>query len=213
MKVFSFNKDQASKQDAPRSISQNGAYIGKIVQAEMYETQNGAQMFEAFFKTSDGSCTIQMCVCDKEGNETYQVGYLQSLMGLLGVQKLELRTGTATNFKDNTTYETTRIPSIENKPIGVLFVKEIDCYTNKQGETKEIWNMRVVSFFDAVTKQTFHEKDANKDAKFIEARLNGLKDRKTKRYIDWINSQQKNNAYDENHQQTKNDFLDDDIPF
>lgn len=211
MKTFSFDKNQASKQDAPRSISQNGAYIGKIIQAEMYQTDSGAQMFEFIFNANGSNCLISMCVCDKTGKDTFQVGYLHALMGLLNIKTLNTVYGKAKNFKDNTEYETYRIPSIENRPIGVLLEKEIDCYTNKQGETKEIWNMRVVSFFDANTKKTFHEITEGKEAKSIEARLKVLKDRQTKRYIEW--KQRSSGSNYNNGYQAQDNFPDEEIPF
>ena len=213
MKNFSFNREQASKQDAPRSLSANGAYVGKIVQAEFYDSNSGAQMFECVFNCEGANTKLQMCVVDKHGNDTFQVGFLQSLMGLLGLSELKSQAGKAKDLRDGTIYDTYRIPSIENKPIGILLQKEMDVYTNKNNEQKEVWNMRIISFFDAETNQTYHEKANNQPAKTIEARLAQMKDRTTKRYDEWKRTQSNQGAYAQGYETAQADDYYDEVPF
>lgn len=173
MKNFTFNADAAARQDAPRSIVKSGAYIGKIIQAEMYESKQGAQMLELGFVTAESHARLGMCLVKADGEETFQVGLLQSLMGLVGAQNATHVAGKVRD-RDGSIRDGFRVPTLENKTVGIVLQREDDLYQTANGEYKEYFAMRIVAFYDAVTMQTYHEKAGGKEAKKTQERIDKL---------------------------------------
>ena len=186
MQVITFNQASAKSADAPRAINTTGKYVGGIVTAEIYDTDSGAEFIELIFKDTDsGSLSrINTCIKAKDGSETRSMGMIQALMGIVGAAQLTPTKGYFPN-SDGTKREGFHLPEIEKKPCGLLLQRQNDCYTAKNGEVKEFWQMVIASVFDAQTGQTYHEKAAGKPAKAIEQRLARLSDYDTKRLKQW----------------------------
>lgn len=208
MQTIPFNQLAAKNADAPRAISQTGKYIGGILTAEMYETESGAEFIELIFEDSETNALarINTCIRAKDGTETRSMGQIQALMGIVGATELTPVAGTFLQ-QDGSKREGFHLPQIEKKRCGMLLQRQNDCYTNKQGEVREYWQMVIASVFDSQTGQTYHEKEAGKPAKSIEMRLARLTDYDTRRLKEW--RAQKGQTKSE----PAESFPDDDIPF
>lgn len=181
-----FNKQKAIKADAPRSINTSGAYVGTIAQCEIYETEKGANMIRFAFMSQDGSLTfVPMCITGTDGTETFSMGILQAMMGILGVEKLQPVAGKV-KARNGELFDGHRVPALEKKQIGMLLQRVNDVYNEK-----ESYQMQCVSVFAPVSRQTYHEMAEGKEAQAIDKRLANLHDKDSKRLQDWRASGQK----------------------
>ena len=208
MQTIPFNQLAAKNADAPRAISQTGKYIGGILTAEMYETESGAEFIELIFKDSETNALarINTCIRAKDGTETRSMGQIQALMGIVGAKEITPTEGTFLQA-DGSNRKGYHLPELEKKRCGLLLQRQNDCYTNKQGEVKEFWQMVIASVFDSQSEQTYHEKEAGKPAKSIDMRLSRLTDYDTKRLKEWRSQKGQSKSA------SAEPYPDEDIPF
>lgn len=210
--TISLDVNKAKAVDAPRTISKSGQYIGTIAQAEMHETQSGANMLGLVFMGEDGSTTfLNLCLTTGDGKETFNMGVLHAMMHLLEVAEIQAVPAKVKNRKGEIE-NGHRVPALEKKRIGLLLQRVDDVYNDKQ-----TYNLNVVSVFDPVTGKTSHETQSGKEAKQIAQRLEKLTDRKTQRLLDWLASGGNATGFESANRelQSKNtvDDLGEDIPF
>lgn len=206
------NPQKANGVDAPRSIAKSGKYIGTIAQAEMHETKNGANILGLVFLCEGSTTFLNLCLTKADGTETFNMGILHAMMHILNVDSIQAVAGKVKNRKGEME-DGYRVPAIERKQIGLLLQRVNDLYNEK-----EIYNLNIVSVFDATSCRTSHEIQNNKEAKQIEARLEKLQDRTTDRLAQWKASGQADNGFESANRelQTTSNGLDDlgeDLPF
>jgi hypothetical protein len=211
MQAINFDDKTARKADAGQFISQSGGYVGTILQCRMWETQNHAQMIELLFKDDDERhLWILMCLISGKGEQTFDYPRIQALMGLLGKTVLNPEPAKVRR-RDGGVDDGFRCKAIEKSRIGIVVQRLNDIY-EVNGEVREGHPMRLVSFFDAQTRQTYHEKADNKPAKDTDARIKNLKEFvNTKAYDDWKNGFA-NNGFESQARSSAED-LGEDIPF
>ena len=144
--TLTLDTKKANSVDAPRSISKTGKYVGTIAQAEMHETQSGANMLGLVFMGEDGSTTfLNLCLTTGDGKETFNMGVLHAMMHLLEVAEIQAVPAKVKNRKGEIE-NGHRVPALEKKRIGLLLQRVDDVYNDKQ-----TYNLNVVSVFDPVT--------------------------------------------------------------
>ena len=182
--LTSFSADPQSAINADRSggISESGAYVGVLKQAETYVTQNGAQMMRFWFATKDGQETwTDLCVLKKDGTAAWGLDLFNSMMVCMGVQAADATPGRARQRNGQINENAMRIRNVENKPIGLLLQRENDTYQDQKTlEWKPTYRMNIVRAFDPVTRKTASEMLQNKEAHNIENALKTLKDKDRK---------------------------------
>lgn len=184
MQAINFDEQSANRADIGQFITQTGDYVLTIAQCRMYETQNKAQFIEFLFKSDDDmSLWLNVCLFSKKGEQTFDYPKIQAAMGLLGKTVLNPEPAKV-RLRNGEIGEGFRCKSLEKCRIGVVVQRQNDVY-----EGKERHPMRLISFFDAQTRQTYHEKLNNKPAKTTDGRVKNLKDSvNTKAYEDWKNN-------------------------
>lgn len=188
--TLTLDTKKANSVDAPRSISKTGKYVGTIAQAEMHETANGANMLGLVFVCEGSTTFLNLCLTTADDKETFNMGIVHALMHILGIDQVQAVHGKVKNRKGEVV-EGFRVPALEKKQVGLLLQRVDDVYNEKQ-----IYNLNVVSVFDAVTGKTSHEILGGKEAKQIAERLEKLTDRKTQRLIDWLASGSASNGFE-----------------
>lgn len=214
MQAINFNEQSARRADSGQFITQSGGYVGTILQARMWETPKGAQMMELLFKDDDGLIVwLPMCLVSGEGKETFDMPRIQAAMGLLSKTVLNPEPAKVRR-RDNQVEDGYRCKSLEKCRIGIVVQRTNDIY-EVNGEVRERHPVRLVSFFDAQTRQTYHEKADNKPAKATDQRIKNLKESvNTKAYEDWKKGSA-NNGFESPARTQANsiDNLEEDIPF
>lgn len=211
MQPINFDDKSARKADAGQFINQSGEYVGTILQCRMWETEKHAQMLELLFKDdTERYLWLPMCLISGKGEQTFDYPRVQALMGLLGKTVLNPEPAKVRR-RDNEVEDGYRCKAIEKNRIGIVVQRLNDVYESN-GEMKERHPMRLVSFFDAQTRQTYHEKVDNKPARDTDARVKNLKEFvNTKAYVDWKNGAA-NNGFESPARQSV-ETLEEDIPF
>ena len=75
------DKVSAIRSETPARIFETGAYKGKILQAEQYETKNGAAMLRFYFESNDGATAwLSLCIVKSDGEEAFGMGIFQSML-------------------------------------------------------------------------------------------------------------------------------------
>lgn len=196
MQVINFDDKSARRADAGQFITQSGEYVGTILQFRVYDGKSGSQMIEIFFKEDDGRYLwLPMCLISSKGEQTYDYPKIQALMGLLSKTVLNPEPAKIRRH-DGSINDGYRCKDIEKLRIGIVVQRLNDIWV-VNGEVKERHPVRLVSFFDAKTRQTYHEKADNKPAKATDARVKSLKESvNTKAYEDFYSGSSVGNGFE-----------------
>lgn len=182
--LTSFTADHQSAINADRSsgISESGAYVGIIKQAETYVTPGGAQMMRFLFASRNGQETwTDLCVIKKDGTAAWGMDLFNAMMVCMGVTVANATPGKALRRNGSINGDAMRIRSVEQKPIGLILQRENDTYTDQQtGEVKPTYRMNILRAFHTETRKTASELIEGKDAQKVDATLKSLKDKDRK---------------------------------
>ena len=75
------DKAAAIRSEPPARIFETGAYKGKILQAEQYETKSGAAMLRFYFESNEGATAwLSLCIVKSDGEEAFGMGIFQSML-------------------------------------------------------------------------------------------------------------------------------------
>lgn len=175
---FARNDQSARSLDGGTYITKSGAYIGKITQAAVGVSDNGAQYIEMAFKENDGRvCFSRLFLTKKDGTESFGRKILDALLVVLNVQKADVVEGkvytrdssAAGGYRVDQGY---RLPAIEGKPVGVVFQRE-----EREYKGKRTYQMNFLTPFDPQTERVAKEILDGSEAKLLAERLKNLKDK------------------------------------
>lgn len=171
------DKAAALKSETLARITETGAYIGRIVQAEQHESKNGAAMLGFYFETNEGQTAwLSLCVIKGDGEESFGMGIFHSMMTVAKVDAVEWTPGKYRNMQGEKV-DGHRGRAIEGKPIGLLLEREEREYT-RNGEVKIGFDMVIRRAFDPATGLTVKEMEANETTpKVIQNMLQILRDK------------------------------------
>lgn len=163
-------------------INKSGAYVGVITLARLYETdKNHATMLVLEFQTQNKEqASIQMCLYDKDGKETFQKAILDSLMTVLQIRQMNAVQGRY-KAKDGSDQFGFLLKDLMNKPVGLLLQYCPEEYSDKQGNIKVANRLNIVTPFNPLTRQNAKEFLDKVDATTVDARLKTLKDKELKK--------------------------------
>lgn len=162
MAILNFDKDKALQADAGgKGITTSGVYFGRLTKAILGKSPNGANTFECAFEehgTGKSSNFITIYLTDNKGEPCFGMDKLHSLLGLLGLSKVE----TEVKVSEDGTTKVTHIPELTKPQHSIGVVLQRNDYKNKKGEDK--YTMDILHFLDPKTKQTFTEKENGLEA-------------------------------------------------
>ena len=178
---YGFNEMSAVKADRPSSINETGAYIVKILQAEIYDTKNGATQIRFVVKATEGAqAWIDLNIVKSNGDESFGMGILHTMLGLLGLSEVR-PVNAQIRARDGSTINGKRLLDLERKDIGLFLQRENQFYTDKNGEEKEGYRMNIIRAFDPASGKTFSELNYSRPAQIIEGLKKTMKDKPAKR--------------------------------
>lgn len=170
------DKAAAIRSEPLARIFETGAYKGKILQAEQYETKSGAAMLRFYFESNEGATAwLSLCIIKSDGEEAYGMGIFQSMMYVSKTDSVEWAEGKVRNMKGEIV-KGYRGRAIEGKPIGLVLEAEPREYLYL-GEVKIANDMTIRRAFDPDTGRTAKEVDSGAtEATAIPALLKNLKE-------------------------------------
>src|SRR5438445_83111 len=155
---YDYNESSAVKADnAASRITEGGAYVGRFTKAYAITADSGAQGI-AFAFDSPGSGTVDFTLytIGKEGQEIRGFNYVNAMMFMLGVKRLESVKGTAEVWDagegKRIEQEVEEFPALCGKSIGLMFQRELSTYNGKNRD-----NLNLEAVFQPETKLLLSE--------------------------------------------------------
>lgn len=157
------DKEAALKSETPSSISETGAYTGTFLQAEQFDTKNGATMLQFYFKSDSGSTAwLSLCIIKTNGDESFGMGIFQSIMACANVPAVDWVEGKVRKMNGEIG-KGYRGKAIEGVRIGLLL--ESEPYEKVTANGVRIYSeMRIRRAFNATTGLTCKEADEKAEA-------------------------------------------------
>lgn len=169
--ITSITCDTAAAAKTDRQIiNTSGAYVGVIRQAQLWDTKNGATMLGMNFMSQHGEeADISFCIVKSDGEESYGMGYLHSILTCLGLKSATPTKGRV-RLRDGNVAEGIRLREIE-KPIGFVIQLKEDEYDGKR-----YWRKELRRVFDPMSGKTASEIINNREPKIIDQLAKTIKD-------------------------------------
>ena len=173
---FTTDAKSAIKADRSSAISETGIYLGKIKQADTYETMGGAQMVRLWFASLEGQeCFTSFCITKRDGTEAWGMSLLHSIFVVTNVQGAAAIPAQVRKPSGDV-IDGFRLRALEEKFIGVALPRENYTYEGN-GELVPTYNMNLVRCFRPDTMQTASEVIQNAEPKRIDALAKTLADK------------------------------------
>lgn len=162
--MFQYDEQKALRSESSNRITEPGAYVGTILQAEHVTAHNSAAEYIRFmYRTDDGvSVWLSLFTKKKDGTEAYGVGYIHALMGLLGVQQMSAVQAKCRAW-DGSVVDGFRYREVENKKIGFVLGMRDRKYTDANGFERIAYDPQIVRLFDPASRKTLTEIRRNLD--------------------------------------------------
>lgn len=158
--VIQVDTASAKKADTQPTIASTGAYVCKILQAEIGVSQNGAQFVEFFVEDTEsgGRAWTRLFLTKTTGEKCFGSDILNAIMVCAGLQKVTPTRGRVYDKqlkpKEGETYY---LPEIDKKTVGLLLRREDRSYQATDGTFKDTWNMVIITAFEPKTRRTATE--------------------------------------------------------
>ena len=188
---FTMNREAAEKVAGFNGIDKSGKYVGTLTQVEVAESKGGATYVEFAFKAlrwtecgeteeerGEKMAFIRLFVSSRTGDRTFGADIMDALLAVLKLQNVEATPCKVYN-RDNTTRQGYRIKDLEKQTVGLLLQRENREYES-EGQIKHTYQMNIITPFNAVTGQNAKETLNNIEAKMVESKFKGLKDKEAK---------------------------------
>jgi hypothetical protein len=144
---YEYNESAAVKADnAASRITEGGAYVGAFKKVWAIESEGGAKgMSFVFDAPGNGTVEFTLYTIGKDGSEIRGANYVNAMMFMLGLKRLESVEGIAEVYdKDagaRVEVAVDEFPAMCNKPIGLMFQRELSSYN---GRTTDRLNLEAV---------------------------------------------------------------------
>lgn len=195
--VFTCDREQAERLDRASGINKTGKYIGVITQAELAQSQSGAQYLEFAFKankwvektdsgelsegTGDQLGFIRMYITKTTGEPILNRSILDALMVVCKLDKCEGKPSKVFE-RDGSTRQGYRIPELEKQRVGLLLQRVNRTYIDSEGNEKNGYDIRIVTPFDPDTGKCASEILRGVETpSLVNSRLKNLHDRDANR--------------------------------
>ena len=188
---FTMNREAAEKVAGFNGIDKSGKYVGTLTQVEVAETKGGATFVEFAFKAlrwtecgqteeerGEKMAFIRLFVSSRTGERTFGADIMDALLAVLKLQNVEATPANVFN-RDGTKRQGFRIGALEKQTVGLLLQRENREYEN-EGQIKHTYQMNILTPFHPVTGQNAKETLNNLEAKMVESKFKGLKDKEAK---------------------------------
>ena len=169
--TITLDKAAATASESAPRISETGAYVGRIVQAEQYDTRAGATMARFYFQAEDGaSAWLTMCLLKTDGTEPFTMNIFHSILRCAVVSAVTATPGKVRTMSGQTA-DGYRMRELEGKRVGLLLQAEPREYQAQDGSIKIATDMTIRRAFDAETGRTAKELSTDAPAQRIQADL------------------------------------------
>lgn len=170
--TFKLDQKAADTSEAELRISETGAYVGTIVQADIYESNGGATFVRFFFRREDDGATawVQQCIFKTDGTESFGFGIFHAVMACAGITGVTTQAGKV-RIPGGTIVNGHRMRELESKRVGLLLVIDPREYRDKSGAIKVATDLILKRPFEAATGRTSKEMAAGSEPKRIASDL------------------------------------------
>jgi hypothetical protein len=170
---FSFDSAKAANADNGGYILTGGIYVGVITKMKSFKNDKGSAGVEFGFESIDGAkCDyIKIYTKNNDGSENFAKGKIDSLMGIVGVQKVP-----AVQTQDGFEF-----PALCNKRVAVHLRREDYC----KNDGSIGFKLELIHFYTPDTLQTYKEKIGNLPAKVSTVKVEDKKLETKAKVDDW----------------------------
>lgn len=169
--MFTYNQESAIK--AGGTIRENGAYIGKITDADYKKANSGSLGLELTLETNDGAEFKYLTLWYQKADGAEIKGGSSMISAIMGIVGLNNLTQKQVGIDQQTQAPIFCAPELIGQQIGFLLQKTL--YTKNNGEEGYKFEIRLP--FDAQTGQTLKEKLNNQQPEMVKRMESTLKDK------------------------------------
>lgn len=169
--TFKLDQKAADTSEAELRITETGAYVGTIVQADIYESRGGATFVRFYFRRDDGAIAwVQQCIFKTDGSESFGFGIFHAVMACAGISGVTTQAGKV-RTPSGTIVGGHRMRELESKRVGLLLVAEPREYRDQSGAIKVATDLILKRPFEASSGRTSKEMAAGSEPKRITSDL------------------------------------------